>query len=325
VGRRMKSLAIILLGLAASAFIIFGLTLAIPPTDDFDLNNPGWNGLSKFKSRVEPVAFLSLEEFSPIDSILFLIGPSKPFSETEALAIEAFLRRGGTVVLMDDYGSGNDLLAKLNVSARFANIEMRDPLFRGKDSRLIKIVEVKPYALNVSSLTLNCATVLVGVKESEVLARSSPFSYLDENGNGLPDEGEPKGPFPVMAKIKYGEGALILLSDSSLFINCMIDEDDNYALLRNLTAYKRVFIDASHWEPSKLTLFKAKLMKSYDLIKAGEVKYTLLASLAILTFKLKWRKEKEKSELKKVLKIHPDWNKELLRKLEEERLEGRKS
>ena len=315
----MKSLSIILLGLAASVFIIFGLTLATPPTDDFDLSNPNWNGLSKFNFRIEPVASLSFEELSPIDSTLFLIGPSKPFSEAEALAIEAFLRRGGMVVLMDDYGSGNDLLAKLNVSVQFANIEVRDLLFRGEDSRLIKIVEVKPYALNVSSLTLNCATALIGVRESEVLARSSPFSYLDENGNGLPDEGEPKGPFPVIAKIEYGEGALILISDSSLFINCMIDEGDNYALLRNLTAYKRVFIDTSHWKPSRLTLFKAKLMKSYDLIKAGEVKYTLLALLAVLTFKLKWRKEKEKSELKKVLKIHPDWDEGLLRKLEEER------
>jgi len=318
----MKSLTIISLILIASLLIVASLALIIPSMDDFDLNNPSWNGLSKFNSRIKPI--LNLEELNPIDSVLFLIGPSKPFSESEALTIKTFLKEGGTVVLMDDYGFGNDLLAMLNVNARFANVEMRDPLFRGKDSRLVKIIDFKasPYTLNVSSLTLNCATILVNVKESEVLAYSTPFSYLDKNGNGLPDEKEPKGPFPIIAKIEYEKGILILISDSSLFINSMID--DNYALLRNLTCYKRVFIDNFHWEPSKLTLFKVKLRKTYDFVKTSEIKYTLLALLAILTFKLKW-KSKEESELKKVLKMHPEWNKELLRKLEEERLEGGKS
>jgi hypothetical protein len=312
----MRGSAIILLGLMASLLIVVGLALAMPSMDDFDLDNPGWNGLSKFKSMVEPNS--GLEGLNPVDSVLFLIGPSKPFSEADVSAFKMFLMEGGLVVLMDDYGSGNDLLAALNLSARFINVELRDPLFRGKDSRLVKIVDVKasPYTLNVSSLIFNCATALDGVREGEVLAYSTPFSYLDGNGNGLPDEGEPRGPFPVMAEIEYGEGVLILISDSSLFINSMMDE--NYVLLRGLEADKRVFIDVLHWEPSKLTLFKADLGRAYDFIKAYEVKYTLLALLAILPFKLKWKGEKG-GELKKVLKAHPEWNKELLKKLEEER------
>jgi len=326
----MKGSAVILLGLAASALMIIGIALATPPQDDFDLSNPYWNGLSKFKSRINPAITLNLQqlpsEVNPSSSTLFLIGPTKPFSKAETSVVNAFLERGGIVVVMDEYGSGNELLAELAVQASFTGYEMRDPLFRGKDSRLARIIDLKPslYTANVSSLMLNCAATLwisTEDKRSEVLAYSSYFSYLDENLNGLPDEGEPKGPFPIIARIAWKNGTLILVSDSSLFINAMIDEADNNNFLSDLAAYRQVLIDTSHWEISRLTLFKAQLTEAYGLAKANEVKYTLLATLAVLTFKLQWVEGKEEDEVEKVSKTHPEWNKELLNKLEELRNE----
>jgi len=323
----MRGSAIILLGLAASALLVIGFALAAPSQDDFDLNNPYWNGLSKFKSRVDPAFTLGLkellsEEVNPSGSVLFLIGPSKPFTKAEASAVKAFLESGGIVVVMDDYGSGNELLAELGIQASFTGHELRDPLFRGKDSRLVRVMDLRAslYTVNVSSLMLNCATTLwisTEVKESEVLAYSTRFSYLDENWNGLPDEGEPTGPFPVMASIAYDNGTLILVSDSSLFINAMIDEADNNKFMSDLAAYRQVLIDASHSEVSRLTLFKAGLAEAYSLVEANEVKYTLLATLAVLAFKLRLAEGKEENEAEKASRTHPEWNKELLKKLEE--------
>jgi len=89
----MRGSAIILLGLMASLLIVVGLALAMPSMDDFDLDNPGWNGLSKFKSMVEPNS--GLEGLNPVDSVLFLIGPSKPFSEADVSAFKMFLMEGG--------------------------------------------------------------------------------------------------------------------------------------------------------------------------------------------------------------------------------------
>jgi len=323
----MKGLAILLLGLAASGLIVVGFALTASPTDDFDLGNPHWNGLSKFNSKIDPTPFSEIgslvsEGANPSGSVLFLIGPSKAFTKAEASAIKGFLKYGGIVILMDDYGSGNGLLAELSVQAYFTGDSMRDTLFRGKDSRLVKITDFKASfsTLNVSSLILNCATTLsisTQVKESEVLAYSTRFSYLDKNSNGLPDEGEPEGPFPVIARIDYGNGTLILISDSSLFINGMIDEADNDMFLMNLVTYRQVLVDISHWELSRLTLFKAALAEAYSIVGASEVKYTLLAAFAVLAFKIRWTHGKERSELEEVSRVHPEWNRELLEKLDQ--------
>jgi len=283
------------------------------------LKGPYWNSLSDFKTFHNPTALSALTP--QIDavasrSILFIIGPSKPFLEDEVSAVKGFLEAEGTVVLMDDYGSGNMLLEGLKVEARYKGVLLRDPLFRDRDSRLVKVIDFKNslYLSNVTALAFNCGSVISGVDDSQVLAYSTDFSYLDWDGDGLPDEDEPVGPFPVIVQLDYGNGTIIIISDSSLFINSMLYSEDNIAFLEDLTMYKSVLIDESHWSRSSFTTIKYRLAEVYGWMKAGEVKYPLAAFFIVLIFKVPWRGRMEsRDEIKEVLRVHPEWDENLIK------------
>ena len=68
----------------------------------------------------------------------------------------------------------------------------------------------------------------------QFIASSSIASWLDSDANRAQDIGEPKGPFPVIARERLGQGSIILLSDPSVLINGMREQLDNAVLADNL-------------------------------------------------------------------------------------------
>lgn len=307
--------------MSAAAIVILGLAWAMPPVDDFSLENPFWNGLSELNSRINPIAISDLSALPslvprPPNSTLLLLGPSERFTDGDVDAVRSFLEAGGLVVLAEDFGAGNDLLKALGVEARFSGMVLMDPLFKDKGPLMPRVVDfaASPYTRNISALTLNYATALIEVGDGvRVLARSTPFSYL---AKGPGAEAELVGPFPVMAEVEYGRGSLVLISDSSIFINSMLDRDDNYALLRNLVDGRAVYVDVSHWAPSPLKRLKLLLSSVYDFASETEVRYGLAALLILVIFKAKRRGvDVEVDELEDVLREHPEWDRSLLERL----------
>jgi len=69
-----------------------------------------------------------------------------------------------------------------------------------------------------------------------VLVRSSPFGYLDRDGDGRFDVSERLGAYPVVAVEPVGEGRVVTVSDTSLFTNALASEDGNAAFLHALGA-----------------------------------------------------------------------------------------
>jgi len=327
----LKVRRIVILGLGAAIMVVLGLAWAVPPIDDFLLENPFWNGLSELDSRIHPFEASDLARLldavlRPSDSALLILGPSEPFTDEEVDAVRDFLEAGGLVVLAEDFGVGNVLLEGLGVHARFSGRVLLDPLFKDKDSRMPRMIDftASPYTRGLSALTLNYATVLTDVGDGvRVLARSTSFSYLSGDLSVPPEEAEHVGPFPVMASVRYGKGDLVLVSDSSLFINSMLSMDDNDALLKNLVDGRVVYVDISHWSPSLLTQFKGVLARVYDVAGATEVKYSLVAVLAIMIFKVRWDGKdvrEERDEVEYVMREHLDWDRALLERLK--RLRG---
>ncbi|MEA3559211.1 MAG: hypothetical protein U9R75_08170, partial [Candidatus Thermoplasmatota archaeon] len=92
--------------------------------------------------------------------------------------------------------------------------------------------------------------------------RTSESSWVDRNGNGVMDEmtlsqGESPGPRFVGAVTdpgfrEKGEGTAIFISDPSMFMNWMIDEEDNMDLFKALLEYllpdggKVIFDESTH-------------------------------------------------------------------------------
>ncbi len=275
-------------------FIVVMLILVIsllciwfyPSVQDFMASNIMWNGIKNFSSEFGVNSIGLLEELPnlPENSVLVAI-PYIDYTNEELLKIKQFLDNGGTLLLMDDYGYGNSVLAYLGVSVRFTNKPLLDALFCYKNQWMPRITdfapEVKESDINV--VMLNHATSLTNVEESAVMARSSTASFLDLNENGSWDGNEPKGPFVVAAKFRLGKGTLALVADPSIVINSMVGRDDNYAFTRYLTSptgkQESIMIDISHLTRAPLDVSKTRLVGARELLSSP---YALLGITAMI-------------------------------------------
>lgn len=319
----MRVKAVLLFSVIAVSSSLVGLSFFTPPRDDLWFENPFWNGLSKVYSRLEPVRLQDLMGVAepvvePSGSTVLMLGPSRMFTPFETVIVNRFLHLGGRVVLADEFGTGNSLLERLGLDVRFSGLLLLDPLFKDGSSRMPRILNVS--SVGVDELVLNYPTVLDDADDLEVLAWSTSFSYLAVSP-GPPDEDSVYGPFPVAAEVGVGDGSLVLIADSSLFINSMLDRGDNMEFLLSLVEGE-VFLDEAHSIPSRLTMVKAFLVQVYSVLRMTEVKYGLAALSMIAVARVKWvvdEAEEEEDEVEAVLRRHPEWDRGLLEWLHEER------
>ncbi len=246
--------------------VIFTITLVIiltmvvwflPLDDDFRTENPFWNGTKDINSShpVSPLESLSDLPPSPKGSTLILI-PYLNFTLPELEELNSFVVRGGTLILADDYGYGNQILEHLGLKSRFSGQPLLDPVTNYKNKWFPQILHLtsSPVTINTERLVLNHATGLTDVEAGDILALSSSFSFLDLNGDQTWQEGEPTGPLPVISRHSLGNGQIILIADPSIFINSMETMESNYILIQNIAAITtaKLLIDQSHLPPSNL-------------------------------------------------------------------------
>ena len=166
---------VILLGLSAVVWFY-------PPTGDFRVDNPFWNGISTLRDQTQATSLSSLSNLpSTGEGTALIIVPYEPFSEAELIQLHSYVSSGGTLVLLDDYGFGNQVLGRLGLDAQFSGQPLLDPLFDYRNKWLPKITEFAetPLSANVSSIVFNHATSLNGTSDMTVVAYSSSFSFLD--------------------------------------------------------------------------------------------------------------------------------------------------
>ncbi|MEM3070946.1 MAG: DUF4350 domain-containing protein [Candidatus Bathyarchaeia archaeon] len=309
----------ILSALIASASIIH----LIPPTDDFSPNNPFWNGL---KRAYESLNMSTIEDLRRIEAYstpdgarslaLLLLGPSTPFNPDEVRPVERFLSSGGLLILADDFGTGNQLLSALGIGFKLNGSLLLDPLFKVKSRRLPEIIHIA--GVEVEGVALNYATVISG-EGYRSLASSSSFSFLDLNNNQEWDPDEPKGPFPVAAEAGYGAGRIIVVSDPSFMINCMFDMEGNAEFAAHLLKGRRPLLDTSHWRPSPLSRAKEILATAFYITSLPEIRYSIATVTVTIILRTEYRRVRVKmSRVEEVLKRHPDWDKSILARLEED-------
>lgn len=255
-----------------------------PSNEDFRAENPFWNGTRDISSitPASPLASLSDLPSSPQGATLILI-PYLNFIPTELDKLNNFVTQGGTLVLADDYGFGNQILEYLGLKARFSGQTLLDPLFNYKNKWLPRIYHLteNSITINTESLILNHATCLIDVETKDILAQSSSFSFLDLNGNEEWDEDEPTGPLPVISYHNLGSGQIILISDPSIFINSMETMESNYNFVQNIAAIttSRLLIDQSHLPPSNLHQTKNLLayIRGWLITPVGTLSLVILA------------------------------------------------
>jgi len=260
----------------------------VPSSQDYMIGNTLWNGISNMLSQIggQMVNDTATEAGQNPAATVIIIIPEKDFVASEYAYLGQFVNAGGTLIIADDFGFGNKLIALFKTDLRFNNLPLLDPLFCYKAPSLPKITDFSPEIVTqgIKQVLLNSPTVIDGADDNNVLAWSSPTSYVDLNQNGKQDANELPTKYPVAVKSQYGQGSVVLLSDPSLLINSMLTRYDNVKFVEalvNLLPYgeKKVLLDAATLPETSLDTSKRSL---------GEIKaylaepYTQLAALAVI-------------------------------------------
>ena len=228
----------------------FGIFLLVMPltipmfytSADFSVFNTKWNGASNFgrllyeETKIVPV-ITSYNSFGlgEKEGVLLILGPDMSYSSLEIDEIKKFLENGGTLVLIDDFGTGNDILRGLNLTARFTSLIPID-VFYSKNYNFPELVRIldPQLSVGVDKLTLNVPSVIVGAEGS---IYTSKVAVIGNNQRQL----------PIMSELEYGNGRIILFSDPSVFINDMFEKNEPF--IRNFVSYIKadvIYIDEAH-------------------------------------------------------------------------------
>jgi hypothetical protein len=244
----------------------------------------------------DEVRIIPLEAFSdlppsPQGATLIFI-PYRQCDPGELEVLGRFVMDGGTLLLADDFGWGNQVLQHLGIKARFSGQALLDPLFHYKNRWFPRVDCAAGDSLTVGleHLTLNHATALEGVFPASVLATSSSFSFLDSNGNQVADEGEPTGRQVVMSRQAVGRGQVVLLADPCVFISSMLEYGENLNLVRNIAAASPagLYFDQSHIVTSNLSKTKDRLCALREITFIPPVALALVMVILAVTLAPVW-------------------------------------
>ena len=257
-----------------------------PSIQDFMASNTMWNGIRDFSSEFSADNIESLGELPDVaEETALVVIPYLDYSNEELSKLKRFVEDGGTLLLMDDYGYGNSVLAYLGVSVRFTNKPLLDQLFSYKNQWLPRITDLAPEVKEsgIDVIAFNHATTLTNVEQTDIIAWSSTTSFLDINENESWDDGEPKGPLPVAAEIRLGKGMLALVSDPSIIINTMVGKDDNYSFIKYLTTHngeqKAILVDGARLTKTPLDVSKTRVTGVREILSTP---YPLLGIVALI-------------------------------------------
>lgn len=239
----MKKINNKILLLIVSILLLTGTLRFSESTVDFSTYNPDWNGgteIRKLASGNHQVIAISdrsvLASLEPNKTALVILGPRGNFSTQDIDIIKKFVETGGLLILADDFGSGNELLNKLTTSVSFSKMLLHDDLnFWKKSAFPVATTSI----LNVSNITMNYPTILVITDKSvKVLSSSSRFGRISitESERGQSDS------YPVIVYFTYDRGEIVAISDPSIFINSMLQFENNKDLLEGIAKNRSVMI-----------------------------------------------------------------------------------
>lgn len=258
----------VLAGALALAVAITLLWAGVTSTAAFGAYNPSWDGASElrtlpaetgtgsavvqdvtaYENATAAATTASATADAPANGTLAIVlSPDEPYAEPAAL--RRFVVAGGTLLVAEDFGPhGNDLLSAVGASARVDGRPLRDEHTHGPSPAFPVATNLTDhaYTVGVGALELNHGTA-VQPGNASVLTETSPFAYLDADGDGELDDGETLATHPVVTVESVGEGRVVTVGDPSLFLNAMLEERDNRGFARAIVAaHDHVLLDTSH-------------------------------------------------------------------------------
>lgn len=333
---------VLLAGLTIALLVSVGIGLTTTGTA-FGVYNPAWDGasdLTDVTSGPDTDSSVALntslyQRVDPTETVVIVLSPSESYTETELARIRSFVRRGGTIVVAEDFGPvGNQLLRGVGADTRFDGRLVRDERVYSSAPALPRATNVSPTmeAAGVSQLTLNYGTVLEppASNDAVTLVRTSEFAYLDADRNGTLDDSESLARRPVVIRERLGNGTVYSVSDPSLFINAMLTEPDNRAFVTALAEpHSQVVLDYSGFQqhpPLSVALLRLRQSVLAQLVAMllGLAAIGSVSRRATIRRRLPWpsRSDERRAEptrltdresiRRAIHQRHPDWDEERL-------------
>ncbi|MFC2044600.1 DUF4350 domain-containing protein [Chloroflexota bacterium] len=263
-----------------------------PSVQDFMAGNKMWNGINNFSDDFAADNVDSLDRLPVLPEKTALVAiPYLGYTNEELSKVKQFVNYGGTLLLMDDYGYGNDVLAYLDLNTRFSNKPLLDPLFCYKNQRMPRITDFAPDVKEngISVIMLNHATTLFNTEKAQLIAWSSAASFLDIDENESQSQDESNGPFPIAAKFQFGKGVIFAISDPSIVIDSMVSRDDNYRFIEYLTGdngeQKHIMVDRSHLSKTPLDTSKIRLNTAREVMRSPHALIGITAVIFVIVFR----------------------------------------
>ncbi|WP_254807777.1 DUF4350 domain-containing protein [Natronosalvus amylolyticus] len=247
---------VLLIALFVTLLLALGVYATTSATG-FAPYNPSWDGTSEFRGQLEDDPDTDVELITdttdydttdPNETVSFVIAPDEPYDETEAQRVRQFVDRGGTLVVLENFGSsGQELLFELDTEARLDGQLLYDERSHQQGQTMPVATNVTEHRTTdgVDQLSLNYASA-VQPGNATVLVWTSEYAYLGDETTDIEDVDGLES-YPVVTVEDRGAGEVVVVSDPSIVINAMIDEPDNAAFVRGLTTgNERVLLDVSN-------------------------------------------------------------------------------
>jgi len=206
---------------SCTALALCSLSGIAAAQSDYSPRSDDWNGLSHFVAQARPLG-VRLEVASELDyaamdeeTSLVIIYPTIPL---ESSALIAHLRRGGRMLIADDFGTSDTLFEQLGLR--------RDtrPVTGGIHFRN------QPH-LPVAAPVAEDHVLTLGVHR---LMTNHPTTFITD----LPPVFVTGAPARTLVAVgAIGEGRLVVIGDPSVFINNMMEVRGTQQLARNVLTY----------------------------------------------------------------------------------------
>jgi hypothetical protein len=209
----------------------------------FDVSGSDWEGCAELvrlakgelgATRVVATTQLDFHELKPEDGLLLLY-PERSLDVDE---LSKFMRAGGRVIMLDDFGRGDSLLRHFGMERVASPRRPAEFLRRNPQLALAEPASAHPVVSDVTRVVTNHPTGLAHPDLSPV---------LKIRGNGEPD-------VIVAVAGAVVKGRLLAVGDPSMLMNSMLRYGGNKSFARGLVRYA---VDKDSWGPRGGRLFIA--------------------------------------------------------------------
>ena len=339
-----SGIIILLVTITLSTLVLFPILQIVVERDpQLSAYDEDWNDISNFRQALEEDADTSysvsailsnpavLDDIvDPSSSLLVIAGIESPYTELELEILVRFMERGGSILVFGDYDYSNTIAQLFAIE--FVQHQLWDQNYRDNvsfiettahiDGKSYSVLLNEPVAIkDLNSQSLNLWSSNIEWTKNVFMA-TSRNSWIDSDDDGAitpDDEAAPLSGFQLGVECglrSEGEalGSAVFISDSSLVINHMWNENQNSFFLIDLvesiigTDGQVLFDESRHTQESfGASLFQAALgfyfLLSGDTLVLQIIRLNVLVAVIIFTMAMSLR-QPEPKRLFHIFDIH---------------------